>query len=84
MLIVVVLDWAGEWTGSCMNPAMSFALAALEGHWVAHSVYWIGPLLGAVAAGVIHNRVFARRKDTVAERIKRAKAEKDIALEKID
>lgn len=84
MLVVIVLDWAGEWTGGCMNPAMSFALAALEGHWVAHSVYWIGPLLGAVAAGVVHNKVFTRRKDIVAERITNTKAKKNIALKKID
>lgn len=86
MLIVVVLDMAGEWTGGCMNPAMSFALAALEGHWAAHSVYWIGPVVGAVAAGLAHNWIFVRRKRSIGERIKKAKAAagKDIFLKKIE
>lgn len=74
MLIVLVLDVAGEWTGSCMNPAMSFALAALEGHWAAHSVYWIGPLVGAVLAALAHNWILAKRKRRVVQHIRRANA----------
>lgn len=51
-IIVVILSVFGEWTGSCMNPAMSFALSLHERRWSAHSVYWVGPICGAVFAGV--------------------------------
>lgn len=49
--VVAVLAVGGEWTGSCMNPALSFALAAMEGRWERHVVYWVGPLIGAAVVG---------------------------------
>lgn len=37
-------------TGAAVNPARAFGPALVSGHWAAHRVYWIGPLLGAVLA----------------------------------
>ncbi|CDF32548.1 unnamed protein product [Chondrus crispus] len=79
MLVVAVLDVAGEWTGGCMNPAMSFALAVLEGHWAAHSVYWVGPMVGAVVAACMYNNILRTRRRGIRERMR---ARKDRAATK--
>jgi aquaporin TIP len=42
----------GPLTGAAMNPARAFGPALVAGQWVAHGVYWIGPLLGGVAAAL--------------------------------
>jgi glycerol uptake facilitator-like aquaporin len=43
----------GPLTGAAANPARAFGPALVSGQWVAHSVYWIGPLLGGIVAGLI-------------------------------
>ncbi|PXF42512.1 Aquaporin [Gracilariopsis chorda] len=51
-ITVAMLASAGEWTGACMNPAMSLALSLLENVWKSQEVYWIGPIFGALLAAV--------------------------------
>src|SRR5438128_2289340 len=51
----------GPYTGASMNPARSFGPAVVSHAFEAQAVYWIGPLIGAVAAGVLYDRVFLRR-----------------------
>jgi MIP family channel proteins len=51
----------GPFTGGSMNPARSFGPALVSGNWEAQAVYWIGPLIGAILAGVLYDRVFLRR-----------------------
>ncbi|XP_071368835.1 aquaporin-4 [Centroberyx affinis] len=51
---------AGRFSGASMNPARSLAPAIIIGFWENHWVYWIGPVLGAVLAGVSHEFFFAR------------------------
>lgn len=58
--VVAVLAVGGEWTGSCMNPALSFALAVMEGRWDRHAVYWVGPLIGAAGVGSLWRRFWRR------------------------
>uniref|UniRef100_A0A1A8RJL3 Aquaporin 14 n=1 Tax=Nothobranchius rachovii TaxID=451742 RepID=A0A1A8RJL3_9TELE len=43
-----------------MNPARSLGPAIITGFWENHWVYWIGPVLGALLAGVSHEFFFAR------------------------
>ncbi|XP_076840032.1 aquaporin-4 [Brachyhypopomus gauderio] len=50
---------AGRISGGSMNPARSLGPAIIVGFWEHHWVYWIGPVLGAILAGVSHEFFFA-------------------------
>ena len=47
----------GPLTGAALNPARAFAPALLSGNMTAQAVYWVGPILGAVLAAVLWDRV---------------------------
>ncbi|HUR95757.1 MAG TPA: aquaporin [Gemmatimonadales bacterium] len=56
----------GPVTGAAMNPARAFGPALVSGQWVAHIVYWIGPILGAIVAALLWEHVLLpprQRKD---------------------
>ncbi|CAM4870295.1 unnamed protein product [Rotaria socialis] len=50
---------AGAYTGGSLNPARSLGPAIFAGQWHNHYVYWIGPLVGAVVAGLLYRTVWA-------------------------
>ena len=49
---------AGPLTGAAMNPARALGPALLSGHWDNQLVFWIGPIIGAVAAALLYHYVF--------------------------
>jgi len=51
----------GQMTGAAMNPGRAFGPALASGEWTAHVVYWIGPVLGAVAGMQVYERLFIER-----------------------
>jgi MIP family channel proteins len=51
----------GPFTGASFNPARSFGPAVVSGIFEAQAVYWIGPILGAVAAALLYDTLFIRR-----------------------
>ena len=47
----------GPLTGAAMNPARAFGPALAAGQWTAHIVWWVGPILGAIAAALLWEHV---------------------------
>ena len=50
----------GPLTGASMNPARSFGPAIATNIWEGHLIYWIGPIIGAVIAAQLCERVLLR------------------------
>lgn len=49
----------GSYTGGSLNPARSLGPAIFANEWDYHYVYWIGPLVGAIVAGLLYRAVWA-------------------------
>lgn len=52
----------GPLTGASMNPARSFGPTLVGGYWDVHWVYWAAPILGAVIAALLWDKVLIGRK----------------------
>jgi len=48
-------------TGASVNPARTFGPALISGYWDFHWIYWVGPIIGAIIAGLIMNYVFVKK-----------------------
>ncbi len=51
----------GPLTGGSLNPARSFGPALASGFWEGQFIYWLGPILGGIAAAVLYDWLFLRR-----------------------
>ncbi len=51
----------GPLTGGALNPARAFGPALVANFWVGQLVYWIGPIVGAVAAMQVYERVLLKK-----------------------
>jgi MIP family channel proteins len=51
----------GPFTGGSLNPARSLGPAVASGVFEGQAVYWIGPIVGALAAALIYDTLFIRR-----------------------
>lgn len=52
--------WAAPLTGAFLNPVRALAPSLGAWHWSAHEAYWIGPLLGGLAAAAFYEYVLLR------------------------
>ncbi|XP_078392629.1 aquaporin-1-like [Cetorhinus maximus] len=57
-------------TGCGMNPARSFGPAVITGDFKDHWLYWVGPMIGGVAAALFYDYLLAPRFSDLSERLK--------------
>ena len=53
MVLLFAIVVIGPLTGAALNPARAFGPALMSGDFEGHIAYWIGPLVGGLAAGLI-------------------------------
>merc|ERR1711937_571350 len=58
--VVLGILATGNLSGGSMNPARSLGPAVAAGYWHSHYVYWVGPIIGGVLAGLLWKFVFAK------------------------
>lgn len=51
----------GNMTGAALNPARAFAPELAGWNWTGAIVYWVGPILGAVLAAQVYERMMAEK-----------------------
>jgi len=57
LTVTIGILFAGPLTGGALNPARVFGPALAVSFWDAHYVYWIGPMLGGAAAGIVYKSI---------------------------
>ena len=60
LTLIAMILVGGPLTGAVMNPARAFGPAVVAWIWTAQLVYWIGPILGAVAAAMLWDKVLLK------------------------
>ena len=60
LTVVVMLLLGGPVTGAALNPARAFGPAVVSGVFTAQLAYWIGPIIGAVVAALLWDKVLLK------------------------
>ncbi len=66
LTLIPAIMIGGPLTGAALNPARAFGPALVSGTFTAQAVYWIGPILGAVIAALLWQKVLAGEEDATA------------------
>lgn len=57
LTLVIATFFGGPLTGAALNPARAFGPALISGQWVSQGVYWVGPILGALLAAFLWEKL---------------------------
>jgi MIP family channel proteins len=60
LVLIAMILVGGPITGAALNPARALGPAVASGVWTAQLVYWIGPIIGAVAAAFLWEKVLLK------------------------
>ena len=61
LTVTVAILAIGALTGASLNPARSFGPAVATGRFEAQVIYWAAPMVGAVIAALLYDRIFLPR-----------------------
>ena len=53
-------------TGASMNPARTLGPALASGFWEFHWIYWAGPIIGGIIAGLLMNYIYVKKAESEA------------------
>jgi MIP family channel proteins len=56
----------GPLTGAAVNPARAFGPALVSGQWIGQAIYWVGPILGGVAAALFWEHLLLPKREKVS------------------
>ncbi len=57
LTLFIGILFGGSLTGAALNPARAFGPALVAGQWISQAVYWVGPILGALVAAFLWEKV---------------------------
>jgi len=62
LVVLIGAMIGGTISGGAMNPARVFGPALASGQFTHHYVWWVGPVLGGIAAGFVYDKLFAEKR----------------------
>jgi len=57
LTLLIGILFGGPLTGAALNPARAFGPALVSGQWISQGVYWVGPILGALVAAFLWDKL---------------------------
>jgi len=64
LVLLFAILVGGPLSGAALNPARAFGPALVSGNWLGQAVWWVGPLLGGLAAGILWKLVLLPPEET--------------------